>query len=848
MPRRSVAGTSLGLSSRCANRLRAARSQKFETVARARKIETLESRLLLSQTWYVAPSGSDAGAGTLASPFRTIQEGANAANSGDAVAIEGGSYHETVTPPHGGVSFENYNGQTVTVSGADLISGFSQKSGSIYQTSLPFNLGEGNNQVFVDGQMMNEARFPNTSLDPLHPTQEAIQSLSGNTIYDSNLNQPSGYWTGALIHITPGQGWVSYSGTVTNSGPGWISIAGLPSLSSWETPTAGNQFYLYGKYQALDTAGEFYIDSSNTLSLWDPQSDNPNGHDVEVKHRQWAFDLSNVSNTIIQGINIFAASIHTGYSSTNTVLNQISASYIDQLGWISNGWSIPEPWGIELLGANSTLENSTIAYSAGDGVFVGANNCTVTSNLIHDVDYGAIDAAGVRIMGQYAMVSHNTIYNAGRDGINFQAGPETITNNLIHNVMLQTTDGGGIYTVHTNGQGTVIAGNQIYNVTSGGFGADGIFLDNNSSNMIVHDNTVWNTNAALKLNYTSYNEQVYTNELSGNPYSVANNGTYDWSGSQFYNNTYSGEVDMGANASQWGNTTGTISPSPTNVAGSPSPVTAPTPNPGGSSGGSSSPVAAGSTIQGLSYNSASNVGSYAGAVGMTYNGSWVEYNNVDFGTGGYTQFACSIAVGQGYQGQQMVLHLDSPTGTTIGTLVTTATGSWLTYATESTPISSVSGVHNLYITFVGGQGIADLLSFSFAGSSSASPSGGNAGNTITGLNYNSANNVGSYDGAVGMTYNGSWVEYNNIDFANGGYTRFVSSIAVGQGYQGQQMVLHLDSPTGPTMGTLITTSTGSWLTYGAQSTSIGNVTGVHNVYVVFVGGQGIADLLSFNFA
>jgi hypothetical protein len=116
----------------------------------------------------------------------------------------------------------------------------------------------------------------------------------------------------------------------------------------------------------------------------------------------------------------------------------------------------------------------------------------------------------------------------------------------------------------------------------------------------------------------------------------------------------------------------------------------------------------------LKYNSSWNVGSYDGAVGKTHNGSWVEYNSVNFGTGGFTKWLATIAVGAGYQGQKIVLHLDSLTGATIGTLVTSTTGSWTTYNTESAWISKVTGVHNLYIQFVGGDGIADLLSFQFA--------------------------------------------------------------------------------------------------------------------------------------
>ena len=662
------------------------------------QMEGLENRVLLSAVWFVATNGNDANPGTVTAPFRTIQHAASIANTGDAVMIRGGTYRETVHPTNSSVTFESYGAENVVISGADPVGGWTSAGGSVYQKSLTWSLGEGNNQVFVDGQAMNEARWPNTSLDPSHPTQATIQSYSNGTIYNTSLSQPAGYWTGALVHISPGNGWVSYSATVSNSGPGWIQIAGLPVLSTWETPARGTPFYLYGKFQALDTAGEYYIDSSNRLFLWDPRSDDPAYHDVEVKHRLWAFDLSGISNTTIQGINIFAASIHTDIHSSYTVLNHITASYIDQLGWIANGWSAPTPWGIELQGAHSTLENSTIAYSAGDGVLVGGSACTIYNNVIHDVDYGGIDAAGIRIYGWYASVSKNTIYNAGRDGINLEAPHAIVANNVIHDVMLQTTDGGGIYSVSLNGQGTQIYGNTVYNATSGGWGSVGIFLDNDCSNFIVHDNTIWNCNAALKLNFTSLNEQVYNNKLGGNQLSISNNGTYSWAGSQFYNNTYYNTVKLGTGVTQWGNVFSSGSPIPPNYQTTPPPAS----------------TSADSIIQALSYSSQSNVAPSGNAVGYTVNGSWVEYNNIDFGTGAYTKFVAALAVPQAYAGQKIVLHLDSLGGTILGTLTTTSTGSWSTFAAQLTAISKVSGVHNLYLQFVGTGGICNLLSFTFA--------------------------------------------------------------------------------------------------------------------------------------
>jgi hypothetical protein len=60
---------------------------------------------LSAATWYVAPTGNDLSAGTMVSPFKTIQKGVNVAAVGDTVLVEPGSYGTGyTTPPSSGKS------------------------------------------------------------------------------------------------------------------------------------------------------------------------------------------------------------------------------------------------------------------------------------------------------------------------------------------------------------------------------------------------------------------------------------------------------------------------------------------------------------------------------------------------------------------------------------------------------------------------------------------------------------------------------------------------------------------------------------------------------------------------
>jgi hypothetical protein len=493
-------------------------------------VERLEDRVLLS-SWYVAASGGVEGnPGTLAQPFPTIQDAANVAQPGDNVFIETGVYHETVKPVNSGmagapITYQPYNGQSVTIDGADAITGWTQYSGSIYQATQTFDLGDGNNQVFAGSQMLTEARWPNTSLDPLHITTASITSTNAApatqdtptsaTINNSALNQPAGFWVGATIHLTPGQQWIWQTGTVTASSPGSITYS-YTQLTQYEVPKAGNPFYLTGKFSQLDAPGEFYHDAtSNTLYVWMPDGSVPTH--IESKSRQYAFDLSGLGYINITGVNIHAASITTDASSNHINIGNLTATYVSQQ--MDN----PYPWGAKNLpgttgflinGTNITISNVTITDSSGNGIYLGGSNNTVQDCTISEVDYAAGDEAAVNVRGTGNTVSHNLIFDTGRSGVTFYFSPQTMVfNNVIHDIGVRTSDAGGVYAWKTDGMGSEVAYNIIYNLYGGGYGNSGILLDNNCLNMVVDHNVIYNADAALKMNGVSTDDDVYNNTL-----------------------------------------------------------------------------------------------------------------------------------------------------------------------------------------------------------------------------------------------------------------------------------------------------------------------------------------------
>jgi arabinoxylan arabinofuranohydrolase len=88
-------------------------------------------------------------------------------------------------------------------------------------------------------------------------------------------------------------------------------------------------------------------------------------------------------------------------------------------------------------------------------------------------------------------------------------------------------------------------------------------------------------------------------------------------------------------------------------------------------------------------------------VGWIENGDYVKVKGVAFGTGAAS---LSARVASGTSGGRIESHLDSPTGTLVGTCNVAGTGGWQTWTTVSCPVSGATGSHDLYLRFAGGSG------------------------------------------------------------------------------------------------------------------------------------------------
>ncbi len=557
--------------------------------------------------YYIATTGNDTNPGSLASPFLTIQKAASVAVAGDTVHVRGGTYRETITPANSGTSinpiiFRNYENETVVINGTDVLSSgsWTADTGAIYRNPLAGNFFTSSFnqalQIFVNGEPVTLAKWPDVTtkttaypsgtapaVDISHPAKSTTTSfVSKNRNNTTNLTtgvvtdtalpaKPTGFYDGAEIYFQPNNGawsWM-FSGIVTQVLGDQITFttrseSGKDFDQHLYDPES--RYYLFNKKEFLDTPGEWWHDRANgQLYLWAPSSASPASAVVEVKKREFAFDLSNRSYITIQGLRLFACTISTdsasggsalGYDpsgndiypwrgagylapSTGVVIDGIQARYLNHFTDVSGHFFMQ--WGtctgIVLSGTGHTIRNSLIEKTAGNGIALQGHGHNVFNNTLLDTAYAGTDAAAINTVaagiGTDHTISYNTIRRTGRSGItprsfaNSNATGGQFKARIHHNDIsyfgLQDWDVGGLYTAAGDGKFLRIDHNLVSE--GRGFISAGIYIDY-SRNYVIHNNVVWNVEWGIKIhgqdggvnNTLVYHNTSSVRNLSSTPY------------------------------------------------------------------------------------------------------------------------------------------------------------------------------------------------------------------------------------------------------------------------------------------------------------------------------------------
>jgi len=503
-------------------------------------------RPVTSSTYYVSTAtGNDSWSRTQAlspsTPWKTIQQAATQMVAGDTCLIESGTYPETVTVSTSGsanfpITFQPDAGQTVVISGADAITGWTLESPNIYYAPMSWTMGDGN-QVFVSGTMVPEARWPNAG--STYPWQNSLiypspdwsymqaagyttniqltsTTYSNNWFSDSNLpSRADNYWAGATAHVVSGWGWVQMNAKVlTSTGDTLFTddthgpVGGAYAFTGTSSGFNGNEYYLSGIKGEMDSAGEWYYCSSNSR-LYIYSTTTP--ANVQAKHRPYGFVLTGHPYIQLVNLNFFGCTIQTDSGSTNETLNGLSMLYL--------AYSNVSPWGYYALTLHdgSILRNSVLAYNAQGLLTLSGSNIKVINNNIHDSGYMA-DADPAITSGTItygALISHNTISNTGHSALAFPGRAGIVEFNDMSNAMRLLSDGGILYSNGDAGN-TIVRYNLLHDspgpIGHLGWSIQGFYLDCYNSNWIFHHNIIWNVpGASIQLNARCNFNMIFNN-------------------------------------------------------------------------------------------------------------------------------------------------------------------------------------------------------------------------------------------------------------------------------------------------------------------------------------------------
>jgi hypothetical protein len=519
--------------------------------------------------YYVATNGAFANQGTNpAAPLKTIAQASAKMLAGDTCFIRGGVYHETITPASSGagnapITYAAYSNEIVTIDAADAVTGWTPYSNSIYQASVSWDLGEGFNQVFVDGSMLHEAQYPNYgSGDALHPGVVPVALTNANTNIISStawIGKPANYWAGAWFVGGVGLSWAWQSARVLSSTAATITMDPTTETPNWWFTGSGAGF-VFGQLNLLDADNEWFLQTNsggNTLYLQISGGGNPAAHTVEMKHRNWCVDLNGMNYVILSNLNLWAGAVRL--NGAGGVLANCQAQYLSHYliltqGYYENG-GVEQGGGVVIEGNNNVVSGCTLANTAGSGIYSTGNSNLITRNSISNTDYSGSYACCIALHGSGDVVTFNTAHATGRDVMRPEGAGSDIRFNDLSRPGLLCKDLGPVYVWGTdarvaNGVNTRIAYNWIHDSQSTNTPLTmGIYLDNYDANFTIDHNVCWNTggDAGVRINAPAVGHLIYNNTLFNCADVGAN--TYDsWPNSNPNPSFWTNDVDQYASS------------------------------------------------------------------------------------------------------------------------------------------------------------------------------------------------------------------------------------------------------------------------------------------------------------
>ncbi|MEI7673527.1 MAG: hypothetical protein WCK00_15575, partial [Deltaproteobacteria bacterium] len=274
---------------------------------------------------YVSPLGDDGWSGRLADPaadrsdgpFRTLARAVKDLKPGWTCFLRAGVYREILRPETGGadgrpIIFRNYLDEVAVISGADPLGAWTDEGDGIFSAPMDWNLND-QNQVFGDGAMLTEARWPHNSGSLFQPIRAKATTGTMSSLTDPTLPGGEDAWKGALLWCAGGDKWICWSEKIERYDAATHTLFfKMSTPQHWYEVRPGSSYVLMGLRSSLGAPGEWWYDAEQRRMLLIP----PKGSDiaklsVEAKRRLDCIDLSGMVNVQIIGLRFRSGGVRT---------------------------------------------------------------------------------------------------------------------------------------------------------------------------------------------------------------------------------------------------------------------------------------------------------------------------------------------------------------------------------------------------------------------------------------------------------------------------------------------------------------------------------------------------------
>jgi parallel beta-helix repeat protein len=483
------------------------------------------SLLSMAATYYVSNTGNDLNSGlTTALPWQTLSKvNSKTFVAGDQILFQrGNTFYGSLTIKNSGaagnpITFGAYGtGANPVITGFTEVTAWTNLGGNIWESTYSVSGLSTCNMVVINGVNTAMGRFPNSNAT--NGGYLTFQSHSGKSSITSSSLSGTPNWTGAEVVIRATR-WNIYRSKITSHSGNTLSFATL----SGNEPNNNFGFFIQNRPDVLDTSGEWYYDpASNKIRTY--SQDKPQNFKITSIENLIHANGSFVSIEFIsfQGANQYVI-YNLTYGKSNLSIKNCSISFSGRDG-------------IHLTNSNLLIENCNISDSNNNGIDFSdwvhssiIRNCTITNSGVlpgmgQNADAASVGISSKNTSNNNILIERCQVFNSGYHGICFYGTENTLRNNFIDTFCTIKDDGAGIYTWGGGRSNLKILSNLVFNGVGAPLGtsqsfkspAEGIYLDDNTSNVEVSGNSVYGCAGGGIFLHNANNNIVSNNNLFNN--------------------------------------------------------------------------------------------------------------------------------------------------------------------------------------------------------------------------------------------------------------------------------------------------------------------------------------------